>query len=355
MSDAVKYQEIKQFVSRRVGQRLPSERELTTHFGISRPRLRRVLEALEHEGLVQRRHGSGTYALALTTGQLGCAVLLVDVALKLGDDPFFSLLLECLQGELQAIGAQCVVQRTQGNEVLWPQCDGVIALGVAALNALDHAAPTAQPAVGLLAAAQARPQSRLSLLELDDESAGTEAARQLIAQGVRQVFFFGRRAIPAVGERLAGVEAELRRAGVALEVIECGLNYAAGLEQGFGFSAPLGPSGKAIGVIAANDWLAVGLHTGIQSRTPALRRRVRLVSFDGLALTCRPELGIASLAVPLEAMAKDAVAELQRLQRPGAAGRAIRYALTWSQTGPPFENGHAESAVKSTKVKNGKP
>lgn len=334
MSDAVKYQEIKKFVSRRAGQRLPGEREMTTHFGISRPRLRRVLEALEHEGLVQRRHGSGTYALATSAGELGCVVLLVDAALKLGDDPFFSLLAERLQGELQAVGAQCVVQRAQGHEVLLPPCDGVIALGMAGLDALKQAALASRPTVGLFAAAAAKSKSRLSLLELDDENAGIEAAQHLMTQGVRCAYFFGRRAIPAVGERLAGVEAEFKRAGIALDVVECGLNYAAGLEQGFRFTVPSGPSGKSIGVIAANDWLAVGLHTGIQSGNPVLRRRLKLISFDGLALTRRPELGITSLAVPVEAMAKDAVAELQRLQRPGAVGRAIRYALNWSTIVP---------------------
>lgn len=326
MSEDLKYREIKQFVRGRAGQRLPGERELTARFNISRPRLRGILGVLEQEALVQRRRGSGTYALAPGEGEVGRAVLLVDAALKLGDDPFFSLLLEQLQGALQAAGAQCIIQRTAGEGVLLPRSDGVIALGVAGLNALRQA-HLMQPAVGLFAAATARPGSRLSLLELDDESAGIEAARRLIALDVRRAYFFGRRAIPAVGERLAGVERELKGAAVPLEVVECGLNYAAGLEQGFRFAAP---AQESIGLIAANDWLAIGLHTGLQSQNPALRRRVTLLSFDGLALTGRPELGIDSLAVPLETMAKDAVAELQRLKRPGTVGRAIRYALDWS-------------------------
>ena len=324
MSEDPKYREIEQFVRGHAGQRLPGERALTARFGISRPRLRGILKVLEQEQLVRRRHGSGTYALAANGQEFRHAVLLVDAALKLGDDPFFSRLVERLQGELQAAGAQCVIQRTAGEGVLLRRSDGVIALGVASLNALSHAALVSQPAVGLFAAATAKPGPSLSLLELDDEEAGIEAARRLVAQGIRQAYFFGRRAIPAVSERLAGVERELQRADVPLQIVECGLNYEAGLEQGCRFAAPLQ---EPTGLIAANDWLAVGLHTGLQSRNPKLRRHVTLLSFDGLPLTRHPELGITSLAVPLDTMATDTVAELQRLKRPGALGRAIRYTL----------------------------
>lgn len=339
MNQDAKHHEIERFVRARSGQRLPGEREMTTHFGLSRPRLRRVLDTLEQSGLVQRRHGSGTYALAPHDRPLTRAVLLVDAALKLGDDPFFSLLLERLQGELQAAGAQCLIQRTASSSVLLPPSDGVIALGVAGLSALSNSALNAQPAVGLFAASTAKSGRGLSLLELEDEEAGTEAARRLIAVGVRRAYFFGRRAIPAVSERLAGVERELKRASVPLQIVECGLNYAAGLEHGLRFAPTLEKSKisakpqkplQPIGFIAANDWLAVGLHTGLQSQSTALRRRVTLLSFDGLELTRRPELGIDSLAVPLEAMAADAIEELQRLQRAGAVGRALRYSLKWS-------------------------
>jgi DNA-binding FadR family transcriptional regulator len=103
--------QVREFVRGRGGQRLSGERELTERFGISRPRLRGILEVLEREGLVQRRAGSGTYALSPGEGEMGRVAILVDAALKLGDDPFFSLLVERLQGELQGVGAQCLRRR----------------------------------------------------------------------------------------------------------------------------------------------------------------------------------------------------------------------------------------------------
>src|SRR3954466_11913982 len=44
-----------------VGDALPSERRLSTELQVSRPTLRAVLDELVREGLLLRRHGSGTY------------------------------------------------------------------------------------------------------------------------------------------------------------------------------------------------------------------------------------------------------------------------------------------------------
>jgi len=43
------------------GERLPGEREMCEHFGISRITLRHALRLLAEEGLIERRHGSGNY------------------------------------------------------------------------------------------------------------------------------------------------------------------------------------------------------------------------------------------------------------------------------------------------------
>jgi GntR family transcriptional regulator len=45
----------------RAGQRLPSERDLSSRWGVARMTLRHAMNDLVLEGLVERRHGSGTY------------------------------------------------------------------------------------------------------------------------------------------------------------------------------------------------------------------------------------------------------------------------------------------------------
>ena len=50
-----------------LGSRLPPERDLATQLGVSRPSVREALIALEVEGLVEVRMGSGIYVTALET------------------------------------------------------------------------------------------------------------------------------------------------------------------------------------------------------------------------------------------------------------------------------------------------
>lgn len=47
----------------RVGDRLPSERELSLRWGVARMTVRAAMDGLVEEGLVERRHGSGTYVV----------------------------------------------------------------------------------------------------------------------------------------------------------------------------------------------------------------------------------------------------------------------------------------------------
>jgi GntR family transcriptional regulator len=49
--------------SLRAGDRLPSERSLSERWGVARMTVRSATDALVAEGLVERRHGSGTYVL----------------------------------------------------------------------------------------------------------------------------------------------------------------------------------------------------------------------------------------------------------------------------------------------------
>jgi GntR family transcriptional regulator len=47
----------------RVGDRLPSERDLSRRLGVARMTVRHATDSLVDEGLVERRHGSGTYVV----------------------------------------------------------------------------------------------------------------------------------------------------------------------------------------------------------------------------------------------------------------------------------------------------
>ena len=319
-------------VQQYAGRRLPGERELSERLRVSRPRLRAILARLRQEGLVEPRPRSGTYALAGPPGRLRRAAVLIDADLKLGDDPFFLSLVEGLQRSLQAAGARCLIERTDGRGPRPPLEDGAVTLGLAGRAILAGQRPEDPPLVGLLLDADTPARRRASVFGLEDRDAGREAARRLLARGRRDLVFVGSRDIPASRERLAGLEEAAGWGGGRVRFVAGHLNYADGLRLGRDLALPPPDTG---GLVAANDWLALGLRAGLTDRHGAAGRDLPLVSFDGLPLTADPALGITSLAVPVAALADDAVAELVRLIRsPGAAGRVVRYPLAWADATP---------------------
>jgi DNA-binding FadR family transcriptional regulator len=81
-----------------VGTRLPPERDLALKMGVSRPSVREALIALEVEGLVEVRMGSGIYVLARDEGHHGSVV---------AESPLDTILArQLIEGELAAQAAQ---------------------------------------------------------------------------------------------------------------------------------------------------------------------------------------------------------------------------------------------------------
>jgi GntR family transcriptional repressor for pyruvate dehydrogenase complex len=65
--------QIKQLISKgelKPGDRIPSERDLATMLGVSRPSVREAIMVLEAMGFLESRQGGGTYVKALTEGSI---------------------------------------------------------------------------------------------------------------------------------------------------------------------------------------------------------------------------------------------------------------------------------------------
>lgn len=80
-----------------VGTRLPAERDLTERFQVSRPTVREAMIALEMQGLVEARKGSGVFVLASSTVE-------VDEALDIGAFEITEAR-RLLEGEVAAVAA----------------------------------------------------------------------------------------------------------------------------------------------------------------------------------------------------------------------------------------------------------
>lgn len=321
-----KYAELRQLVAAQAGQRLPGERELADQLGLPRSGVRVLLDALEAEGLVRRQQGSGTYAVGTQVRRLNTVALLIDEELKLGDDPFFSLLVEYLQTHLQAEGISCMIERVNARWRFHRLPDGAITLGEAGKTVLAQLQKDSLPVVSLLQNVKLPAHAPVSIFQLADREAGGEAAQRLLDLQCREFIFVGRPDVNASSARLAGAEEVLNRAGAQLQFINCSLNYTAGLR--LGQELALSAGNEPVGMIATNDWLAVGLRAGLASRSTMRQPLVHLVSFDGLPITADALLHIESLVAPLNTITLDTIAELQRLFA-SAPGRMVYYAFHW--------------------------
>src|SRR5688572_19349896 len=106
---------LRRLVTARPGERLPGERQLGDQLRVGRSRLRQLLAGLAHEGLVVRRHGSGTYAAGAVDGRsLRAVTLLIDDGFKLGQDPWCATVVEHLQRSVEAVGARLTLAASDG-------------------------------------------------------------------------------------------------------------------------------------------------------------------------------------------------------------------------------------------------
>jgi GntR family transcriptional regulator len=79
------------------GEQLPSETDLASQLGISRPTLREALQNLEQEGIVLRRHGVGTFVARSYEGRLESGLERLESILELAARQGMQLAFDDLQ------------------------------------------------------------------------------------------------------------------------------------------------------------------------------------------------------------------------------------------------------------------
>lgn len=93
--------------------RLPSEMELCTKYKVSRQTVRLTLSILEQEGLIEKRHGSGSYITGLSSDS---SANTIGILISSKDEYLYPSLLEDITSSLKAYGYSCKIWET-GNEV----------------------------------------------------------------------------------------------------------------------------------------------------------------------------------------------------------------------------------------------
>ncbi|MGI9254454.1 MAG: FadR/GntR family transcriptional regulator, partial [Thermomicrobiales bacterium] len=136
------------------GERIPSERDLAQAFGVGRSAMREAIKSLSLIGLVDVRHGDGTY---LRKGDGGLLPQVIEWGLLLGE-PATRDLIEARQ-KIEAIVAGLAAERRTGEDV-------------ATLSAaLDRRAAAAKPGDSAEAFVDADVNFHLRLADIADNTA----------------------------------------------------------------------------------------------------------------------------------------------------------------------------------------
>ena len=96
-------------LSKGIGERIPTEKELAAKYSVSITTVRRAIERLEAEGKLQRRHGSGTY---VADGHRHLSAALLVPEMTYGN--FYQNIALCMEPSLRAIGIDSHIFVTGG-------------------------------------------------------------------------------------------------------------------------------------------------------------------------------------------------------------------------------------------------
>ncbi len=327
--------------------RLPSEPQLVKRFGVSRPTVARALLDLQHEGLIERRPGSGTYvragappAAVASTRQLG---LLIP---GLGTTEIFELI--C--GELASLA------RGQDYSLLW---GGSTHPGQDTDASLDHACELVRhfisrrvngvffapyelvpekesvnrrlaemlrqagiPVVLLDRDLQSFPnRSDFDLVGIDNVAGGYLLAEHLVKLGCQHIRFVARpHSAPTVDARIAGVRESLVRH--RLEIDPGWLRI--GEPSDARFVRTLMAARQADALICANDHTAALLLRALGLAGVRVPRDVRVVGFDDARYATLVSPPLTTIHQPCRDIAVIAWrAMLERIADPALPARSL--------------------------------
>lgn len=305
------YQELAREVSEGVygpGDRMPSEAALCERFGASRITVAKAIHALQRDGLVTRRPGSGTYVQAPSNVESYRFGLLIP---QLGSTEIFEPI---CQGIMRAPAAKSHVLiwghasgETEGDsmdqtaEQLCRQFIDQKASGVffAPLEYMHDRDASNRRIVDMLAKANVpvvlldrdfEPYPRRSKLDLvgtDNYRAGYVATRHLWDQGARRIMFVARkRSATTIIERIAGYQfamAEVQASAVGVLQSGAPARVLLGDANDQAFIRRVVKDERPDGIVCGNDFTAARMMRSLLDLGLRIPESIKIVGFDDVS------------------------------------------------------------------------
>jgi len=310
------------------GQKIPSERELSDKYGVSRTTAKTAVLELLNDGLVVRATGKGTFvsdsvdAARLRRPVTGNVAFVLNKAkgsrVPFIQDAVYSHLSRGLAKELSRGEYHLMYIQVDDEDVaelasfrrLLAKVDGVV-IGEARSRTLVDAALAAQ--VPVVLASPTVEHCPVDVVEVDNAQLGFEATRYLIENGHRRIAIVrGPDRVLSARLRFDGYRRALDSAGIEFDEKLSGGGEGWSIEVGENNTAALlarnawteGGDLPFTAVFAANDLLALGAIRHLESIGKAVPDDVSVIGCDNLDLFSHTTAQLTSMDSHIDAIAR---------------------------------------------------
>lgn len=314
------------------GQKIPSERELSELYSVSRTTAKAAVLRLHSDGLVVRATGKGTFIAddvndrrlaSVRTGNIGLVVnKRRSYRVPLTEDAVYLALSQSVHSEVLKNGMHMMtavvddedVQESKSYKNLLEKVDGVIVAEARSMALGDLARARKRPVVYV---SPSDSHAGFDTVDIDNEHAGALATRYVLTLGHRAVGFIrGPSAIGSALSRLHGYMTAIEEAG--LELHEQWIADADGWTVDDGARAArmlIAQAKELTAVVCSNDLLALGAMRAFRALGRDVPAAVSIIGCDNIELGQHSDPALTTLDTHIYSIGRVATQRLvQRME-----------------------------------------
>ena len=295
------------------GVHLPPERALCEQYQVDRVTVRKALQMLADEKLIERRQGRGTRILAVPetpAAPEGSVLFALYHGAHLVDrigEPFYARTMDVLERMLHAKGERMVYSKVRREDNLKDVCDRLMVKGVVMAGMPDEQLTAQCASLSVPVVAYNSRINGLPCVLADNENGAGDAATHLYTLGHRRFGFFNVPQYANSERRLKQFTRTLRDAQVSEDAIHIEEGDWTELGGYFAMNRLLETHPDVTAVFAGNDSMAIGALKALHKAGMAVPERMSVVGFDGITQSAHTAPPLTTFQVDVNAMAEAAL------------------------------------------------
>lgn len=278
--------------------KIASERALAETLGVSRLSLRAAIGDLVDEGLLLRKHGSGTFIVPRV--KLDSLDLYIAPGIK-PKDPFYQDFVSTFS---RSLGRRSISVRLIDGDLgdhtaeVAPSNNPLVIVGLASPEEILRL----KESYRYLVSVQSYPDTLdIGQIYFDDYLIGQHAGQIVREYGHRNVVHIaGPQKYPSAAERLRGFSDSAADGELSVRIIHGKMNWSSGYAHGDEVYDLVRGDFGATAVFTANDWLALGLIRRLAERGVTVPDEVSVIGCDDIHLATEIEPKLATFKWDIE-------------------------------------------------------